>query len=117
MPDGRIPVVLATYNRVNAMPDIVRAAFADDGVHEVLIADDASTDQTRVAAAIWCSATPRVRLHLTESNGDRPGRAPSASTWPRRGSSLHDDDVLLQPEAAAGPLAHHRAGWDVVVGP
>ena len=108
----KITVVIPAFNEEGAIGDVVRA-LPTDGVREVIVVDNASTDDTaRVAAA----AGARV---ITES---RPGYG-SACFAGAAGAAAVDVIVFLdgdrsddpaQLQAIAGPVLDDRA--DLVIG-
>ncbi|MCF3931925.1 glycosyltransferase [Acuticoccus sp. M5D2P5] len=95
MPPIDVSVVVAAYNAADSLPEAV-ASTLDQGVSiEVVIVDDASTDDTlAVARAI---ADPRVAVHAMEANGG-PGAARNRAIEESRGAYvavLDADDVFL----------------------
>ena len=108
----QITVVIPAFNEAQAIGDVVRAVPAN-GVREVIVVDNASTDDTaRMAAAAGARVVPEPR----------PGYGSACSAGARAAA---ENDVLVfldgdrsddpaQLQAIAGPVADGRA--DLVVG-
>lgn len=113
-------VVVATRNRAHLLPRLVAALEAQqpvDGGHEVVLVDDASTDDThRLLRELAASASVPVRVLRQErrrgpgparNRGWREGRAPLVA--------FTDDDCVPRP-AWLAELVDALAGADLVQG-
>jgi glycosyltransferase involved in cell wall biosynthesis len=107
----RVSLVLPTFNRADALRDTLPFTLAVEGVDEVLIVDDASSDGT--AALLSAIEDPRVRVVRHERRLGQPavrnrGVAETSGDWVVFG----EDDCRLPPDYVrsmlldAGP---HRA--------
>jgi glycosyltransferase involved in cell wall biosynthesis len=117
---ARVSVVVITYNDAEHVTSAVESALAQgDGIGEVIVVDDCSSDGTAEVLAPLLAADPRLRLlpRTTNSGGCGTPRNDGigAATFPYL-LFLDSDDIL--PEGALDallPLAEqHRA--DVVAG-
>lgn len=95
------------------METVVRAALTQDGVHDVVVLVDGSTDGT--AAALEAGSDPRLRV-VTRPNAGLV-RARIEGVRAARGDVvlLLDDDVVPAPGLVAGHAAHHAGGDRLVV--
>lgn len=104
--DLTFSVVITTYNRAGLLLRAVNSAMRlDPASSEVIIVDDASTDETQAVA----SSLPGVRYFRQTVNGG-PGPARDRGLREARASHvvlLDDDDELLP-----GALAQVRASFD-----
>ena len=105
MSEPRISVVIATYNRAGTLPRAVASVLAqDDADFELIIIDDASTDDT--TAYLTSLTDPRIVARRAQSNlgpsgarnfGLELARAPLVAF-------LDSDDAYL-PHRLSVPLA------------
>ena len=72
----KVSVVIAAYNAAETLQRAVACCLAQEGVSvEVVIGNDASTDNTEVIAQDLCAAHPEVRLvNLAENGGPSAAR-------------------------------------------
>ena len=101
----RISVIVPVYNNPTDLAECVSALKASAGADtEILVVDDASTDDTRTAAR----ATGARVVELTENSG--PGAARNEGVAQARGRLLFfvDSDVVVAPDA----LDRIRAAFD-----
>lgn len=94
-----VSVILSTYNRAAFLPDALRALAAQDceARFEVIVIDNASTDETPAVVEEWCrkdlkfrtAREPRLGLSWGKNAGIRLARAPLLL--------FTDDDMLADP--------------------
>ncbi|MBO0846202.1 MAG: glycosyltransferase family 2 protein [Nocardioides sp.] len=106
--DRRIAAVVVTYNRLAMLQDLVKVLLGIDGLSEVLVVDNASTDGTRE----WLSGHTDHRLHgrtLTENSGGAGGFHEGLRWAVERGAGLVwllDDDAMPDAECLDRLLEH-----------
>src|SRR3954452_12468363 len=104
--DPALSVVVATRNRADRLPRLVRALEAQEGAppFELVVIDDASTDATStVLAQLAASSSMRIVAHrLVDQRG--PAAARNAGWRSARGElvAFTDDDCEPQPGWLAG---------------
>lgn len=102
-----VSVVIAAYNAAAFLAGAVASALAQEGVSlEVIVADDASSDDTVAVAGALASADGRVRVLATETNGG-PACARNRAIAVARGDwiAVLDADDRFLPGRLAGLLA------------
>lgn len=114
MPDillhGRVPtisVVIPLFNRAGSIAATVESVLAQTvQVHEIVIVDDASRDNSVEVARALAARYPQVRLIALEQNGGG-GRARNAGIDAAAGEwlALLDSDDLWMPDKLARQLA------------
>jgi glycosyltransferase involved in cell wall biosynthesis len=112
LPD--ISVVLATYNRAACLPRSIASVLARQGANfELIVVDDASTDETRSYLARL--SDPRVRAVLAERNRG-PSGARNLGLAAARADivAFLDSDDAYRPGRLAIPLAAFSADPDLV---
>ncbi|HEX8615075.1 MAG TPA: glycosyltransferase family 2 protein [Telluria sp.] len=107
--DALISIVIATYNRPDALEAVVEACFAQSDRHiEIIIADDGSGEPTRACVARLQQRSP-VRLHHAwqPDQGFRLAMARNQGILASRGQYivLLDGDCIPQRDF----VARHRA--------
>ena len=108
----KITVVIPAYNEEGAIGDVVRAVPAD-GVREVIVVDNASTDDTaRIAAAAGARVIPEPRPGYGSACSAGAGAAAEDDVLVFLDGDRSDDPAQLQ--SIAGPVADDRA--DLVIG-
>ena len=109
-----ISVVLATHNRRACLPRAIASVPAQDGVRwELIVVDDASTDDTRQHLATI--SDPRIRVILAERNLGPSGARNLGLEAARAGVvAFLDSDDAYRPGRLAVPLAALTAEPDVV---
>lgn len=97
----KISILIATYNRANllsgAIESVCKQTFQD---WEMIIADDASTDDTMRVIIEWQDREPRIKYVRNESNIGI-ARNSNSGLWQARGeyiAILDDDDRWIDPE-------------------
>lgn len=114
--DGRILVIVPTYNEVGNIPNLVPLILRQDPRIDVLVVDDASPDGT---AELARSLASRHRVHVVERHGER-----GLSTAVLRGLAeagkgicvVMDADLSHPPEAIPDLVRAVEQGADVAVG-
>ena len=105
-----VSFVVAAYNASGTIERSIASALASEGVVvEVVVADDASTDDT--AAIVERLRDPRIRLVRLERNGG-PGAARNAALAAARGRvvAVLDADDEVRPERMMRLVQHMEAG-------
>ena len=96
--DVKISVAIATYNRAAMVREAVEAALAQScAPHEIVVADDASTDETSEVLARLAAGERRVRVIRREANSGGAGNW-NAAMNATRGDVIawcSDDDRFL----------------------
>jgi len=113
-----VSVIVANYNGAPyldaALTSILRQSLAD---LEVIVVDDASTDDSVARLRAAAARDPRIRLFTRQTSGG-PGAARNAALDAARGEWLAvvDSDDLIHPERLAALVAKARAdSADIVV--
>src|SRR5262245_42345930 len=101
-----ISVVIPTYNRAPFLADMLASVFAqiDAPPYEVLLVDDASTDDT--AAAVAATGLPVTLVRLERNGGVARARQTGAERARGRFLAFHDSDDLMLPDRLR-TLARH----------
>jgi glycosyltransferase involved in cell wall biosynthesis len=109
-----ISVILATYNRAASLRRAIASVLAQDGARfELIVVDDASTDDTRDYLATL--ADPRVRVVLAESNlGPSGARNLGLNTARADIVAFLDSDDCYRPGRLAVPLKAFAADPELV---
>lgn len=112
-----VSLVLPTHDRADALRDTMPSLLAVAGVDEILVVDDASSDDT--AAYVASLTDPRVRIVRQDRRAGAPaarnrGVTETAAEWVVFG----EDDVRFPPDYVTTLLAEAAAhGADVVGAP
>jgi glycosyltransferase involved in cell wall biosynthesis len=103
-----ISVVIPTFNRAPFLGSMLASVFAqaDCPPYEVILVDDASTDDT--AAAVAATGHPVTLLRLEQNGGVARARQAGADRARGRLLAFHDSDDLMLPDRLGG-LARHLA--------
>jgi len=124
-----VSVVVAAFNCAGFVNRAIGSALAQEGVSiEVLVVDDASTDDTAAAVAAVAAGDPRLKLIALEKNGG-PAVARNAGFAAARGEwvAVLDADDAFEPDrlrrlvslgrdAAADMLADNFRNFDTRTG-
>ena len=65
-----ISVAIPTYNRFEMVVEAVSWVMDDPRITEIVICDDASTDDSFEKLGVWAAANPKVKLFRNEKNLD-----------------------------------------------
>jgi alpha-1,3-rhamnosyltransferase len=103
-----ISVVIPTFNRAPFLKGMLASVFAqvDAPPYEVLLVDDASTDDT--LAAVAATGLPVTLVRLERNGGVARARQTGADGARGRFLAFHDSDDLMLPDRL-GVLARHLA--------
>jgi rhamnopyranosyl-N-acetylglucosaminyl-diphospho-decaprenol beta-1,3/1,4-galactofuranosyltransferase len=108
--DRRIAAVVVTYNRLPLLKPLVRLLVDTDGVDEVLVVDNASTDGTGEWLRAAQRGEDRLQARLLTTNTGGAGGFHEGLRWAvERGAELvwlMDDDGLPEPGCLPALLAH-----------
>lgn len=117
--EALVSIVVPTYNRADRMFKTVESALAQTHRNlEVIVVDDASTDDTVSRAEALMAGDPRVRLVRQKTN-QHANAARNAGVVASRGEFVNfmDSDDLLRPDKIARQLealkAHPEADFCV----
>lgn len=96
-----VSVLITSYNRANyigaTIESVLSSYFTD---FEVIISDDASSDDTAAVARTYAERDDRIRVFVNEQNlGDYPNRNRVASLARGRYIKYVDSDDILYPHA------------------
>lgn len=110
VPVGGLSVVIPTRNRCDTLPALLERVLADEGVAEVVVVDDASTDGT--ADYLRSAAERDARLRRVPGPGRGPlvARTVGVEASTSDVTLLLDDDVEPVVGLCSGHLAHHADG-------
>jgi dolichol-phosphate mannosyltransferase len=121
-PSGRsLSVLIPAHNEAGAIGETVRAIVEtlerEEIDYEVLVVDDASTDETRAVVESLAAANPRVRYHLSRS-------PPGFGLTVRAGLDVFDGDAVAivmadgsdDPEDLVGYFRVLQEGYDCAFG-
>lgn len=108
----KVSVVIPAKNEADGLRDVLPRIVALDCVHEIIVVDDGSSDDT----AIVCEHNSVKRLHHPVSKGN--GAAIKAGARVAQGDVIvfMDGDGQHQPEEISVLLAKYKEGYDLVVG-
>lgn len=112
-----VSVLMTAYNRSRYMPEAIHSVLASTMPDfELIIVDDASTDDTVAVARSFERSDPRVRVHVNVSNlGDYANRNRAASLARGRYLKYLDSDDVMYPWCLAAMTsameAHPEAGF------
>jgi succinoglycan biosynthesis protein ExoO len=116
--DPLISVIMPAYNAAGFIGRAIDSALTQEGVAlEVVVADDASEDDTLARVGAWGGRDQRVRCVALEVNGG-PARARNAAIDAARGewvAVLDADDAILPGRFAHVLEVAEATGADVVV--
>ncbi len=110
-PGGPVSVVVIAYNDAVHLPDAVTSALTQgEAVGEVIVVNDASTDDTGAVADRLAAASPRVRVLHRSANSGGCGTPRNDGTHAARGTWIAylDSDDVLPPGAVDALLAAAR---------
>jgi glycosyltransferase involved in cell wall biosynthesis len=110
-----VSIVIPTYNRRPMVETVVRAALAQEGVFEVLVLVDGSTDGTAEALRALGDAAEVLRVEERPNSGLVGARIEGVKAARGDVVLLLDDDVVPAPGLAAGHARHHSVGERLVV--
>lgn len=132
-PEVAISIILSTHNRADYLPDALKALAAQKCrvSFEVIVIDNASTDNTPTILDMWCrmdsrfrtTREPRLGLSCGKNAGIRMARAPllvftddDMVTDPQWLQSYHDlfsrqEDELVLAGGPCIPIAHDLVKW------
>ncbi|MFI1584050.1 glycosyltransferase family 2 protein [Embleya sp. NPDC020630] len=118
--DPRVGVVVIVYNDADRLADAVRSALAQgEVVGEVVVVDDASTDDTPAVCARLAAEDPRVRIVRRADNSGGCGTPRNDGMSAARAARivfLDSDDVLPPGAVDALAAAADRHDAHVVAG-
>jgi rhamnopyranosyl-N-acetylglucosaminyl-diphospho-decaprenol beta-1,3/1,4-galactofuranosyltransferase len=119
--DRRIAAVVVTFNRLDLLQRLVASLAETDGLDEILVVDNASTDGTGVWLRSAETETESLHARLLTDNTGGAGGFHEGLRWAvERGADLvwlMDDDGLPEPGCLSTLLAHEGAldFWGPVV--
>lgn len=113
----KLSIIICTHNRAHALPaclDSVAASIAHAAVGadaEIVVVDNASSDDTRVSLARWAAAQPAITLQIVHEPKKGLSNARNAGIRAARGDviAFTDDDCHFTPEYVQRLLAYYAA--------
>jgi GT2 family glycosyltransferase len=114
-PGPHLCVVIPTRNRCAQVVRLVTALVEDPMIHQLVVVDDASTDDTHHALSALAATHPRLQVLQGPGKGASPARITGAQQADGEIVLFLDDDVTPEPGLFAGHLARHAAGRPLVV--
>lgn len=110
MSDGKVSVVLPTYNRAYCLPLALRSLQQQSYTDwEVLVIDDGSTDDTPTLLARLCSEDPRIRYHRQVNGGVSAARNAGLRLAEGAFVGFLDSDDAWEPWKLAAQVACFKA--------
>jgi glycosyltransferase involved in cell wall biosynthesis len=102
-----VSVVIPTYQRRDGVRVVLDSVLADPGTREVVVVVDGSTDGTAEELSGREADDPRVRIVVTENQGQMMAQRTGAAA--ARGDIILflDDDVTLGPRTVSGHVHCH----------
>jgi len=116
-----ISVLMTAYNREKFIADSIKSVLASDYTNfELIIVDDASTDQTVKIAQEFASEDPRVRVIVNEKNlGDYANRNYAAKFARGEYIKYLDSDDYIYPYGLKTMvnmmMSHPHVGWGLCI--
>lgn len=110
-----VSIVIPTYNRRAQVETVVRASLAQEGVFEVVVLVDGSTDGTAEALRDLGGSNELLRVEERPNSGLVGARVEGVKAARGDVVLLLDDDVVPAPGLVAGHAAHHAARERLVV--
>lgn len=112
---GPVAVIVPAYNAASTIAATLRSLLAEADVGEVIVVDDASTDETVAVATAAGEGSARLRILSQPINGGPArarNRAIAETTLPFL--AIVDADDLIRPGRFARLLAVRAGAWDFV---
>ncbi len=102
--NGRVTVVLPTYNRADLLPRAIETALRQTAIDrcDIVVVDDGSTDRTPAVAAGYLGRVLYIRQH---NRGLPVARNRAVCTRPNEFVAFLDDDDLWAPDKIERQLA------------
>ena len=112
--NGRVTVVLTTYNRADLLPRAIESALAQTVAHlcDIVIVDDGSTDHTRQVAARYAD---KVQYVYRENGGLAAARNTGILARPNEFVAFLDDDDEWEPDKTERQLEAFRRWPEAVL--
>ncbi len=94
---------MTAYNRQEYIAEAIKSVLASDYVNfELIIVDDASTDNTLAIARSFAENEPRIKVYRNDTNlGDYPNRNKAASLAKGKYIKYVDSDDMIYPHSLA----------------
>ncbi len=95
----RVSVIIPTYNRADLLPTAISSVLAQTYTDwELIVVDDASTDNTREVIKEWEAKDSRIRSVSLNKNSGGPAHPKNVGVESARGEFIafldHDDEWL-----------------------
>jgi len=108
-------VVVATHNRAQSLMTMLSVVLAEAGRFEVLVVDDASTDDTYYRLRALSEQDRRVQPIRVEKMGQRAATRAGVERSVGRVLIFLDDDILPEPGIVGRHLRRHDGRDDLIV--
>lgn len=94
-----ISICITTYQRTELLFESFRQVINDDRISEIVIVDDASTDEVYNTVAWYCKDIPKVKLHRNGHNiGCYRNKAKAVSLASKNWVIIFDSDNIISTE-------------------
>lgn len=94
-----ISICITTYQRTDLLFESFRQVINDDRISEIVIVDDASTDEVYNTVAWYCKDIPKVKLHRNDHNiGCYRNKAKAVSLACKDWVVIFDSDNIITPD-------------------
>jgi glycosyltransferase involved in cell wall biosynthesis len=108
--EPKLSVVIPTRNRAGLLTTTLRPLLEDPAAHEIVVADDGSTDDTPRVLERLAATSDRLRVKRLTGVGAQEAREEAAQAATGDVLLCLDDDVLLAPGTVSGHLRRHLDG-------
>jgi glycosyltransferase involved in cell wall biosynthesis len=110
-----VSVVMATYNRRDRLPDVLRPLLDDPAADEVIVVVDGSPDGSIEYLRELAEREPRLRPIWIENRGAVHAQQTGVQAATGDVVLVIDDDVLAEPGLVTGHARHHARERGLVV--
>lgn len=114
IPENTVSIIIAAYNAAETIERAINSALPDPSITEIIVVDDASTDNTVEIVKTLCAQQNRLKI-FTQDHNQGPSAARNkaleecTSTWI---SILDADDFLL--ENRTSKLLNFTENYDLI---
>ena len=105
-----VSVVIPTYQRREGVRAVLDSVLADSGTFEAVVVVDGSTDGTAEELTGRQAVEPRLRVVVTENQGQMMAQRTGAAAARGDVVLFLDDDVVVEPTTVSGHARCHMQG-------